>query len=187
MVLARTTQPLSARHVWRLARAGSEPGVRLALNRQVAHGLVDSWPAGRARLYALNRDHIAAPLVDELARLRSTLVERLRTTIREWELQPVHASIFGSTARGDGDVQSDIDLLVVRPVRTDEEDPLWRSQLDGMVADLQRWTGNQVGLAELSESDARGLRRSDTGIARELRRNAVDLGGVAARRLVGGR
>lgn len=184
VVLSRTTRPLPARQVWRLTRSGSERGIRLALQRLVSHGVVDSQAAGRAELYALNRQHLAASIVEQVASLRSALFERLRATIGEWELQPVHASVFGSAARGDGDADSDIDLLVVRPADTDEEDERWRGQLDDLVAAVGRWTGNEVGLAELSDQDARRLRSGRTPIAKELRRDAVDLVGVPARQLV---
>jgi predicted nucleotidyltransferase len=34
----------------------------------------------------------------------------------------MHASLFGSAARGDGVPESDIDLLIIRPERVDAED-----------------------------------------------------------------
>lgn len=184
VVLSRTTQPLPARQVWRLARNGSERGVRLALQRLVTHGVVKSQVAGRAELYALNREHLAAPIVEQVAGLRAALFDRLRTAIGGWEIQPVHASIFGSAARGDGDTDSDIDLLVVRPAEADEEDERWRGQVDELVDAVDRWTGNAVGLAELSAEDVRRLGADHAPIANELRTDAVDLAGVPARRLV---
>jgi predicted nucleotidyltransferase len=184
MALARTTQPLTARQVSRLVPDGSERGVRLALQRLAKHGLVDSRPAGRADLYALNREHLAAPIVEQLAGLRSSLFDRVRSTIREWPVQPLHASIFGSAARGDGDIDSDIDLLVVRSPGTDEEDPAWREQVDGLVDTLRRWTGNQVSLAELSAEDARQLDSRERSVAGAIQADSVDLAGTPARRLV---
>jgi predicted nucleotidyltransferase len=186
VVLARTTQPLPARQVWRLARRGSERGVRLALQRLVTHGVVESQAAGRAELYTLNRQHLAAPIVQQVAGLRGALIDRLRATIGTWHLQPAHASIFGSAARGDGDTDSDIDLLVVRPSGTGEEDDGWRDQVDALVDDVRRWTGNEVGVAELSAEDARRLHSGHASIADELRNDAIDLAGLPARRLVQG-
>ncbi|HYB22358.1 MAG TPA: nucleotidyltransferase domain-containing protein, partial [Solirubrobacteraceae bacterium] len=128
-VLAHTTRPLTGREVARLARRGSERGVRLVLNRLVAHGVVSAQEAGPSLLFVLNRDHVAASVVEGLIRLRAELFERIRRDIEGWAMQPVHASVFGSAARGDGHTDSDIDMLIVRSDPVAEDDPLWRDQL----------------------------------------------------------
>jgi hypothetical protein len=120
-VLAGTTRPLTGRQIARLASHGSDRGLRLALNRLAAQGLVDTVEAPPAVLYSLNRDHIAAPIALELAGLRAELFRRLRRAIGEWQVPPMHASMFGSAARGEGDASSDIDLLVVRPASVDRQ------------------------------------------------------------------
>src|SRR4051794_26349472 len=124
-VLAGTTRPLTGRQIARLARNGSDRGLRLALNRLAGQGLVDTMEARPAILYSLNREHIAAPVALTLAELRGELFARIRGTIEQWELAPVHASVFGPAARGDGDAASDIDLLVVRPTTIVPDDPAW--------------------------------------------------------------
>jgi len=75
---------------------------RAVLNRLADQGLVLQQEAGKAVLYTLNRDHLAAPAVSILADIRSELVRRLRATLADWTIQPVHASLFGWAARGDG-------------------------------------------------------------------------------------
>src|SRR5262245_49008118 len=95
-VLTATTKPLTGRQVARLARRGSDRGIRLALNRLAEQGLVNKLDAPPALLYTLNRDHIAAPVAIALSGLRGALLDRLRTSLAGWEVQPVHASIFGS-------------------------------------------------------------------------------------------
>ncbi len=59
-VLAHTTRPLTGHEIARLARRGSEHGVRLVLHRLVDHGLVSAQEVGAATLYVLNREHVAA-------------------------------------------------------------------------------------------------------------------------------
>ena len=112
-VLAGTTRPLTGREVARLMGRNSHSGVLDVLHRLAAHGLVDSQEAGNALLYTLNRDHLAAPAVAVLAGIRAELLDRLRETIEGWEVQPVQVSMFGSVARRDGDVDSDIDLSLI--------------------------------------------------------------------------
>jgi hypothetical protein len=183
-VLAGTTRPLTGRQIARLASHGSDRGLRLALNRLAEQGLVDTLEAPPAVLYSLNRDHIAAPIALQLADLRSELLRRLRSAIAEWEVPPVHASIFGSAARGEGDVSSDIDLLVVRPASVDPEDPAWRDQLHELAVAVERWTGNHAGIAEVGEDELSHLASQRPPIAEELERDAITLAGPEARRLL---
>lgn len=62
-------------------------------------------------------------------------------------MPPRHASLFGSVARGDGSVESDVDLLVVCPPRISADDPTWRAQLDTLAVDVYEWTGNHASIA----------------------------------------
>jgi hypothetical protein len=182
-VLAGTTRPLTGRHVARLARRGSDRGVRLALNRLAEQGLVDTLDAPPAVLYTLNRDHIAAAVALALAGLRGALLDRLRTTIGAWAIPAAHASMFGSAARGDGDSNSDIDLFVVRPATVSPEDPGWRAQLDSLSRDVTRWTGNHAGISEVGEEELPALAANRPPVLADLERDAITLAGPDARRL----
>jgi DNA-binding transcriptional ArsR family regulator len=183
-VLAGTTRPLTGRQIARLASHGSDRGLRLALNRLAEQGLVDTVEAPPAVLYSLNRDHIAAPIAIQLADLRSELFRRLRTAIGEWQVPPVHASIFGSTARGDGDASSDIDLLVVRPDSVDSEDPAWRDQVHELAVAIERWTGNHASISEVDDEELLGLASERRPIVDELEQAAITVAGPDARRLL---
>jgi predicted nucleotidyltransferase len=119
--------------------------VRKVLVRLAEQGIVRVEEAGSSTLYALNRDHVAAPAVQQLMALRDELARRLQEQILSWAVPALHASLFGSAARGDGDVTSDIDLFVVRPQDVDEDDATWRSQLDRLATEILGWTGNHAG------------------------------------------
>jgi predicted nucleotidyltransferase len=182
VVLAGTTAPLTGRQIARLAARGTSPSVSAALDRLVEHGLVHRQVAGRAYLHTLNRDHVAAPAVQTLAGLRGELLRRLRDTLAEWEPAPVHASMFGSAARADGDTSSDIDLLVIRPNGVDAEDSRWRNQVHALTESLRAWTGNHAGISELSEAELAKLRRPPP-VLRDVRADGIDLAGVPVRSL----
>lgn len=184
VVLAGTTRALSGRRVAQLV-GRSQRGVLAALDRFVDHGLVRRTEAGRALMHELNRDHLAAPAVELLAGMRTEFLRRLRAAFADWDVAPVHASIFGSAARGDGDTSSDIDLFVVRPASVDEDDPVWRSQVVGLIEDAGSWSGNHVALIEQPESDLGRLRRSGPPVLKELRRDGIDLAGASLRELLG--
>lgn len=64
--------------------------------------------------------------------------------------RPVHVSVFGSAARADGQVESDIDLLIVRPENLAEDDPHWREQLHRLAERIERWSGNHASLHEIT-------------------------------------
>jgi predicted nucleotidyltransferase len=183
--LAGTTRPLTGREIARLLARPSHSGVLDALNRLVEHGVVDREEAGRAFLFTLNREHLAAPAVDILAGMRSELLRRLRDAIDSWEVAPIHISMFGSAARGDGDTSSDIDLFVVRPKGVDDEDTRWRAQLDLLARRVQRWTGNRAGIAEVGEAEIARLRDEEPPIVAELRSDGITITGAEAAALLG--
>ncbi len=185
LVLRGTTRPLTGREVARLVRAGSQPAVNASLRRLANEGLVHSEEAGNAYLYTLNREHLAAPALEQLAGMRSELERRLRAEIADWDIAPAHVSIFGSAARGDGDVHSDIDVFVVRPARVAEDEAIWRAQLERLSDRVYRWTGNHVGLSEVAAADLRRLRRERPPVVEELARDAIKLAGPTTTELLG--
>lgn len=187
LVLRGTTLPLTGREVARLVHTGSQPSVNASLRRLSEEGLVRASEAGRAYLYTLNREHLAAPAVELLADVRAEFERRLRDEIGTWQIAPVHLSIFGSAARGDGDTASDIDVFVVRPRGVDVEDPCWREQLDQLSRHVLAWTGNHAGLSEVSQTDLRRLRRERPPVVGELGRDAITIAGPEAAELLRGR
>ncbi|MGN6254956.1 MAG: nucleotidyltransferase domain-containing protein [Solirubrobacterales bacterium] len=183
VVLAGSTVPRSGRELARLGKR-SPTGVQHALDRLVDEGLVERVEAGRARLYTLNRDHLLASAVEEMASARQRLLQRLRDLFFDWAVPPHHASLFGSAARGDGGTASDIDLLVVRSNDLDAEDPQWRGQLHDLAERVHRWTGNPAGIAELAERDLTFPRKDGQALVEELLSSGIDLGGIPLRRLL---
>ena len=95
----------------------------------------------------------------------------------------LHASMFGSAARGEGDARSDIDLLVVRLASVDSDDPAWRDQLHELAAAVERWTGNRAGISEVGEAELSRLAAERPPIVEELQRDAITLAGPEARQL----
>jgi predicted nucleotidyltransferase len=186
-VLRGTTRPLTGREVARLVRSGSQPTINACLRRLSAEGLVHAEKAGSAYLYTFNREHLAAPAVELLADLRTELARRLRDEVAAWQIAPIHLSIFGSAARGDGDTQSDIDLFIVRPRTITVEDSRWREQLARLADRVLAWTGNHAGLSEISETDTRRLRRERPPIVEELGRDAITIAGPEPSKLLGAR
>ncbi|HZJ09942.1 MAG TPA: nucleotidyltransferase domain-containing protein [Trueperaceae bacterium] len=183
-VLAGTTRPLSGREIARLG-GGNPATTWRSLTRLADHGLlhVQEAGAGAALLYVLNRDHLAADAVQTLVDLRGLLVDRLKAEVAQWKVPPLHASLFGSAARGDGNTSSDIDLFVVQPKVVEDEEK-WGVQLERLAAAVLRWTGNHAAIAEVTVAQAAGMAQERRPIVNELLRDGVWLFGLPVRELL---
>lgn len=184
-VLTGTMEGLTGRRVAELAGKTQE-GTRKALSRLVETGIVERQEAGSAILYRLNRRHLAAPAVEQLADLRNTLIRQLTATLEAWHPPPLQASMFGSAARGDGDAQSDIDLFLVRPALVGADDQAWREQIERLPIDIHEWTGNHANVVEVAEASLGDLRRRRPAIVDSIETDAVTLLGPSAAALLGG-
>jgi hypothetical protein len=130
----------------------SEDGVRRVLRRLAEQGIVETLSGGSATLYRLNRQHLAASAVIELANLRWELVRRLTDALTRWTVPPVFAALFGSAAWRGMNAHSDIDVFLVRPdAVTDIDD--WAASTAELQGVVSAWTGNDARIFELSEQD----------------------------------
>jgi predicted transcriptional regulator len=176
-VLARAEAAFTGREVHRLVGRYSEAGVRNVLTRLVEQGVVLVERAGPSYLYRLNRDHLAAPHIVALAGLRAELLERLRQRVGEWEPAPVFAALFGSAARGDMRAGSDIDVLLIRPDTVDPDDSSWTDQVESLVRDVSRWTGNDTRPLEYGDTEALRALKAGTPVLSAIRNEGIGLAG----------
>jgi|SRR5882757_2917456 len=159
-VLARQDVTFTTGKLHRILARYSEEGIRKVLQRLTKQGVVDSERVGNAFTYRLNRDHIAAEHIIGLAHLAESLLNRLQTRLQAWEIPPTYAAVFGSTARGSMTVDSDLDIMLIRPDNT--QDDLWDSQVENLAADVTRWTGNDARILQFAADEllAHGSRES---------------------------
>jgi predicted nucleotidyltransferase len=170
-VLAGAEEEFTGRRIHRVLGRGSEHGIRKAADRLVEQGIVSRRQAGQAKLYSLNRSHLAAPYVEGLGSLLAQLVERLTETVAGWKVPPALVFLFGSVARGDAGPDSDLDLFIVRkatPVRSG--DSAWEEQLVKLESEATVWTGNEARVLEY-----RGQDLADPAI-RELAEEVIEDG-----------
>lgn len=153
-VLAHADAEMSGREIQRLAGHGSPQGIRNAADRLTEQGIVVRRRAGGAHLYKLNRDHLAARPIEELADMPSLLTRRLRTMIEaNWKTRPVAVVLFGSAATGRATEGSDLDLLVVRPAGCDPDAAPWQTQLAQLEEQARQWSGNDARIVEYGEEE----------------------------------
>ena len=202
-VLAAAGRPLTVGEVAAQAVRGSEIGVRRSLGRLVEQGIVRATEVGRIRVHELNRDHVAAPVAVLLSGLRGELWKRLRETLGGWQPPPLHACVFGSAARGDGDIDSDVDILLVHPLFPDEgwkagstgvvgalagaiagatlplateaDVAIWDRQVDDLRSCVRSWTGNSLQVVDLSVVEWAVQRARASRLMADIDRDAVVL------------
>lgn len=155
-VLARADAELTGREIQRLAGHGSHQGVRNAADRLEREGIVERRSAGKAHLYRLNREHVAAPWIEQLASLPEQVIARLRGAIATWVKPPLLAMLFGSVATGQASAASDVDLLIVRPAGRDPDDSTWTRQITDLQAHATACTGNDARVLEYGEDELTG-------------------------------
>lgn len=155
-VLANHDGGFTTGQLHRVLARHSEEGIRKALRRLAKQGVVLADRVGHAFTYRLNPDHLAAQPIISLARLQTTFLNRLQERLASWEVPPIYAAVFGSAARGSMTVDSDVDLLLVRPDHVDDE--LWETQVNDLVTDVTRWVGNDTRPLEFTAAEvaARG-------------------------------
>ncbi|CAL8967707.1 hypothetical protein CELL_00066 [Cellulomonas sp. T2.31MG-18] len=181
VVLASTSTPLTGRAIADLTRPRvSQPRVARILTDLAEAGLVDRVQAGSASLFTLNREHLAARAVEELATLRSLLWERISEHAAGWSHPPEAIIVYGSTARGDGGSASDVDLLVVRPATVDEDDANWQRNLTALGLAVPRWTGNPCEILDRSRADLRAMASAGERLLSEIRRDGRAIVGSLA-------
>ena len=97
---------------------------------------------GDAVLCRANRDHVGWAVVEALAGMRRSALDAVRAELVSWQTAPVTAVCCGSFARGEGDEDCDVDLLLVRPLDVAELDDTWDGQQQALRDLVQRVTGN---------------------------------------------
>jgi len=129
------THPTGEIHINKLAREiGVSPGsVKSYADAFERDGLLTSMHLGTARLLSLDNDSFA---VRELKRACVTLL-LARAGIEDFAPESIAVAIYGSTAAGTFDEQSDIDILVIGDESRVDHD---------RVAVLEAETGREVQL-----------------------------------------
>lgn len=153
--LAQADESFTTGQLVRLLGRGSEEGIRKVLRRLSEQGVVTAEKVGAVSSYRLNRSHLAAEHIGGLANLRSVLLDKIEQVLASWPRPPVYAAVFGTAARGEMRVDSDIDIFLVRDDSSSHE-AAWRSQVDDLVHAVTAWTGNDTRPLEytVSELDA---------------------------------
>ena len=171
-VLALGAEPMTGREIARRAHA-SQQAARTVLDDLERQGIVVVRAVPPSYLYEINREHVAAAIIEDLVRLRELALDRIRERVSTWSPPPVNVTVFGSVARGDATTTSDLDLLVVRSDTSPSGFTYWDADVPDLADAVRRWCGNPAQVLEYSEREVRersaGRDRLLAGIRREGR------------------
>ncbi|MHB1525343.1 MAG: MarR family transcriptional regulator [Candidatus Dormibacteria bacterium] len=170
-VLTRVVRPLTIRELGR--QAGISSGRATSVVDQLARaGLVHRRVAGRAILVNFNSHHLAAEGITSLMNIRGALIGGLSHEVREWQGLG-GAWLYGSAARGDGGVNSDIDILLVGSGDIDAEE--WAERTGRLCTRVESWTGNVVQLSEHTTDSFRQLVADNNPPIDAVREEGIEL------------
>lgn len=173
-VLVRADASFSIRQLARLAEVSAPRAVEI-VNRASERGLILVEQAGRSRMCRFNREHLAANAIIDLVTMRERILLALESEITSWSIQPLHASLFGSAARGDGGTESDIDVLVIRPEEAVEN--IWDEQKYASGLRLMAKIGNSVSWFDISVAELKSASDASEPILSEWKSESVRLFG----------
>lgn len=172
-VLAAHGGSLSVSDIARRAKL-SLPSIRTALRRLLDLDVVTSVGAGSSLICALRVEHPLAPALVELFKVEQEQAsDVLRATRRAAEaLRPAPAALwlYGSVARGEDNVGSDIDIaLVSRSTRASAQAAKLR---DSLAEAIPLWA-DRISVVVFAPQDLRRLARTGGSFWRELQRDSV--------------
>lgn len=185
-VLAETTAELNLRTVARLSGVSPAQASRV-LPDLVALGLVERREAPPSALFVLVADNVAGRLVQALSRSRETVLQELGALAGLIDPSPVSVVVFGSLARGEADTLSDVDVVLVRPTRVNEDDELWASAVERWRIAARRLMGNAVQVIELDASEVSRRLHRPTAVWADVLREGVVVHGSSLESLRGRR
>ena len=159
----------------------SVPQAMRVLNHLSDRGLVLVEQAGRSRMCRFNKGHLASNAVVELITLRTRIIQAIGDEISTWALKPMHSSLFGSAARKDGGVESDLDVLIVRPGKVFENQ--WEEQKYVSGLNVREKTGNAVSWFDISLTELKSAKAAAEPIFLEWEREGITLTGPALLKL----
>ena len=173
-VLVGADTSFSIRQLARLAGVSAPRAVEI-VNRASERGLVLVQQGGRSRMCRFNKEHLAAGAIIELVTIRERMFRAIEDEIALWSIQPLHVSLFGSAARGEGDTHSDLDLLLVRPKNESEEN--WETQKYTSGIRLKSKIGNPVSWFDISVAELKAAVRASEPILSEWKKDSIRLAG----------
>lgn len=183
-VLVETTAELNLRTIAQLAGISQAQASRL-LPDLVALGVVERREVPPSSLFRLVPEHVASRVLLSLARSADTVLDELGRLAAALPTPPTSLIVFGSFARREAEVGSDIDVVVVRPPDVDEDDDRWSASVDAWGRDVRRLTGNPVEVIEVGADEVAAKLAGSNQMWADIRRDGRVVHGFGIEELLG--
>jgi predicted nucleotidyltransferase len=184
-VLANTERELTMRSVASLAGVSVAQTAKV-LRRLTVLGIVERQNQGSSALVKLVRENEASQALLRLNGLHHTVMSRLKQDAGDITPMPASLVVFGSFARGEARVGSDIDVLEVDPP---DLSPEAEQRLELGLATWSKAAhcraGNPVNLLRMSLDDFHHFKESSESLWRSVERDGIVLVGCDPGLLVG--
>jgi predicted nucleotidyltransferase len=168
-VLSRADVGFSGRQVHALAGTGSTSSVHRALSGLVRIGLVTAESRPPSIIYRINREHALWPVIDAALSSRTRVFESIRSFCADDLPHGLDLTVvvYGSVARRDSSLDSDLDLFVVYPDGIDDES---RADVNYRIArHAETITGNEAQVFSVERADlAQRILENDPLVANVL-------------------
>lgn len=176
-VLVETSAELNLRTLARLSGVSLAQASRV-LPGLVALGMVERRDVPPAALFRMVTHHIAVRALVGLSRAREGVLGEMGRLAGELALPPASVIVFGSLARGEAGVDSDIDVVVVRPVAVGEGSEDWRRGVEEWRYAVRCLSGNAVEVIEVGEPEIGRRLRSRRPMWQAVLRDGVAVHGA---------
>jgi predicted nucleotidyltransferase len=134
-------------------------------------GMIERREVPPSSLFRLVPEHVASRALLELADSRNVVMIEMGRAASKIRPEPVSVITFGSFARGDTDVDSDIDVIIVRPTAIDIDNDRWTQMIERWRTIVSRVAGNTVEILDVDVDAVAAKLSGGTQLWRDIRRD----------------
>ncbi len=182
--LARTEEGLTGRRIEALIGSTSRSGLSAALTRLQRIGLIDRTDLGNASIFRINRAHVFWDAIERILAAPAIVEQEVQEYFHERYPDAVTVAIFGSVARREAGLDSDLDLAIVALVDTIPDREAWGSHLVTISDHIRRRTGSPAQIVDIDLSQLRRMVRSSDPLIASWRADAKTILGPDLRTLI---
>lgn len=122
-------------------------------------------------LFRLVPEHVATRALLELADSRNVVMTEMGRAASKIRPAPVSVIAFGSFARGDSEIDSDIDVIIVRPTGIDADNDRWTQTIERWRTSVSRVAGTTVELLDVDAETVPAKLSGGTQLWSDIRRD----------------
>ena len=182
--LARTVDGLTGRRIEQIIESRSRSGIVASLDRLVRIGIVSRAEVGNSALYSLNRQHLTWEPLFEILGASVALQTELRNLVERLypEAPQPATALYGSVARGESTLESDIDIVMV--FRAGSSPSARASNVELIERTIASRFGNRVEIVDIDIDQLSDLVRDNDPLAESWLDDAITVTGPNVKNLI---